>query len=139
MKAEPAQIVTDWARVTVVWDVPVPDELGDRAADSWGVHVGIAAVADPSWLDCACRAAVLLQSESDEVVPVEVRLPGNVREVFEGADHLWTEELLRRLHEVDGAPWSDGYGGPLSAQRRPTPARGAKDTVPAATDPHRAA
>lgn len=111
-----ARFVMDWGAVTLVTDVPVPDELGDRAADSWEALIAIAEAAGGPWPGRARRAAIALHAEPEEVVPTDIRLLGDVREAFEGTDHLATEALLGRLHQLEGAPWSDWYGAPLTAK-----------------------
>jgi len=45
-----------------------------------------------------------------------IRLLGDLREVFQGADQLHTATLLERLHKLDEAPWSDLRGKPLDAR-----------------------
>ncbi len=61
-------------------------------------------------------AAVALAGADEDQVSVGMRLLGDIRDVFAGDDHLPTAELLRRLHELEDAPWGDWYGSPLSAR-----------------------
>ena len=46
-----------------------------------------------------------------------IRLLGDLRQVFGGADRLWTRDILHRLHAIDDAPWSDLGGRPITARR----------------------
>ncbi|MBA2383025.1 MAG: DUF3631 domain-containing protein [Chloroflexi bacterium] len=39
-----------------------------------------------------------------------------IQDAFEDVDHLATAELLRRLHDMDDAPWGDWYGSPITAR-----------------------
>ena len=115
-EAEAAEITwLDWTSVPVVLDVPVPDELPDRAADSWEVLLGIADQAGGTWPARARRAAIALSGEEGVHLTIGMRLLADLREVFD-VDHLPTAEVLRRLHDLDGAPWSDWYGSPLTAR-----------------------
>lgn len=114
--AEAAALDFDWSTVPLVPDVPVPQALNDRAADSWEPLLAIADAAGGSWPLRARLAAIALSSEDDDQVSVGIRLLGDIREAFGDDDHLPTAELLRRLHELDEAPWADWYGKPLSAR-----------------------
>jgi hypothetical protein len=115
-KAEAEAIGLDWSAVTVVPDVPVPDELDDRAADSWEPLLSVADAAGGSWPVRARLAAIALSSEEDSTVSVGMRLLTDIRDVFGGESHLTTAELLRRLHELEDAPWEDWYGKPLTGR-----------------------
>ncbi len=115
-RAEAEMIVLDWSRVPVVPVVPVPEELNDRAADSWEPLIAIADAAGGSWPTLARLAAVALSSEDESPVSVGMRLLSEIKDVFGEEDHLTTGELLRRLHDLDDAPWGDWYGSPLSAR-----------------------
>ena len=97
-------------------DVPVPDELNDRAADSWEPLLAIADAAGGRWPVRARLAAIGISSEEDDQASVGIRLLTDVREVFEGADHLTTTALLERLHALEEAPWGEWYGKPLTAR-----------------------
>ena len=105
--------------VPIVTDVPlpqVPDDLPDRAADSWEVLIGIAEVAGGDWPQRARLAAVALSGEEALHLTVGMRLLADTRDVFEDADHLATAELIHRLVELEDAPWSEWYGQPLTAR-----------------------
>lgn len=101
---------------TLVPDVPVPDELNDRAADSWEPLLAIADAAGGSWPQRARFAAIALSSEDDAPASVGMRLLADVRDVFDGRDHLSTVDLLAGLHALEDAPWGEWYGKPLSAR-----------------------
>jgi hypothetical protein len=112
--AERVQLDVD--TVTLVTDVPVPDELPDRAADSWEVLLSIADAAGGPWPARGRLAAVALSGEDETPVSVGMRLLADIREAFGDADHLSTSDLLHALHAMDGAPWGEWYGAPLSAR-----------------------
>lgn len=114
-EAEAAEIVFA-APVTLVTVVSVPEELNDRAADSWEPLLAVADAAGGSWPTRGRLAAVALSSEEDTTVSVGMRLLGDIREAFGDEDHVTTAELLRRLHDLEDAPWSDWYGSPLTGR-----------------------
>ncbi|CAN5766983.1 hypothetical protein BH24CHL6_BH24CHL6_15380 [soil metagenome] len=96
--------------------VPVPDELPDRAADSWEVLIGLAELAGGEWPRRARLAAIALSGEEALHLTTGMRLLADIRDVFEDADHLPTAELLHRLNDLEDAPWSEWYGQPLTAR-----------------------
>ncbi len=102
--------------VTLVTDVTVPDELNDRAADSWEPLLAIAKAAGAGWWERAWRAATALSSEQDAAASLGMRLLADIRDVFGERDHLSTAELLEGLHNLEDAPWSDWYGKALTAR-----------------------
>jgi hypothetical protein len=108
--AFPRDVVTDVTGVTV------PERLPDRAADSWEVLLAIADAAGGTWPVRGRLAAVALSGQEELHVTIGMRLLADVRDVFGTEDHLATAELLRRLHELDGAPWSEWYGKPLTSR-----------------------
>lgn len=114
-EAEAVAIRLD-TNVSLVTDVPVPDELPDRAADSWEVLLSIADAAGGAWPMLGRLAAVALSGEDETPVSVGMRLLADIRDAFGAEDHIGTGDLLHRLHEMDDAPWADWYGAPLSAR-----------------------
>jgi hypothetical protein len=109
--------VTD---VPVVPDlgVSVPEQLNDRAADTWEPLVGIAEAAGEHWAARARLAAVTLSGAEDYELSIGTRLLADIRDAFDeqGSDHLSTASLLDLLHDMEDAPWGDWYGKPLSAR-----------------------
>ena len=45
-----------------------------------------------------------------------MRLLAEIKMVFGNDDHVTTADLLRRLHDLEDAPWADWYGSPLSGR-----------------------
>lgn len=108
-----------WERVNVpdVPDVPdIPDCLSDRAMDSWEPLLVIADEAGGGWPVAARRAAEMLSSEDNNVVSIGTRLLEDIRVVFGDKAHLTTADLLTGLHVLDGSPWGDWYGSPLTSR-----------------------
>ena len=106
----------DWSVLRLDPDPAVPDDLGDRAADSWEPLLSIADAAGGDWPARARVAAVALSSEEDGQTSVGVRLLGDIQDVFGTDDHLTTSALLERLHELDSAPWGGWHGSPLTSR-----------------------
>ena len=111
-----ARDIADPPIVTLVPDVPVPDELNDRAADSWEPLLAVAYAAGGYWPERARLAAIALSRQDALPMTAGMRLLADIREAFGNEDHLSTAELLRRLHEIDDAEWADWYGSPLTAR-----------------------
>ena len=121
-EAEAAAIVLDAEAGTLgtvgtgAGETTVPDELPDRAADSWEVLLAIADAAGGSWPVMGRLAAVALSGEEETPFSVGMRLLAGIRDVFGAVDHMSTHDLLHQLHSLDDAPWGDWYGSPLSAR-----------------------
>lgn len=115
-KAEAQSIVLDWSTVDIDPIAEVPDELNDRAADSWEPLLAVAAAAGGPWPSMARLAAVALGSDEDAPASIGMRLLAEIRMVFGDDDHVATAELLKRLHDLEDAPWGDWYGSPLSGR-----------------------
>lgn len=115
-RAEAKHIVLDWTAVEVDPIADVPDELQDRAADSWEPLLAVADAAGGSWPSMARLAAVAISSSEEAPTSVGIRLLGEIKMVFSDDDHVTTAELLRRLHDIEDGPWADWYGSPLTGK-----------------------
>ncbi len=115
-EAEAKPLAYPWHDLRITTEVPVPDELPDRAADSWEPLLAIADAAGGTWPKRARDSAIALSAEEQQAASAGMRLLADVRDAFALADHLPTAELLRRLHEMDDAPWAEWYGKPLSGR-----------------------
>jgi hypothetical protein len=113
--AEAKRLMFDWEGVTLVTDVSIPDQLNDRASDSWEPLLQIADTARGDWPDRARRAAIALSVEEDHP-SVGMKLLADIREVFGDDSHLETVTLLDRLHNLEDSPWCEWYGKPLTAR-----------------------
>lgn len=94
----------------------VPDQLDDRAADSWEPLLALADAAGGEWPDRARRAALALSG----VVVVEdekvgVLLLADIRDVFaqESTGRIATKQLMERLlgDDYDLHPWQEWNHG----------------------------
>jgi Protein of unknown function (DUF3631) len=95
----------------------MPAGLVDRPADVWEALLAIADAAGGDWPARARAAALELNAARVEADPgLGVALLRDLRAVFDGADVLATEELLRRLCALEESPWGDLRGKPLDAR-----------------------
>jgi hypothetical protein len=99
-------------------DAELPVELDDRAQDGWEPLLAIAAAAGGDWPARARAAAIAIHIRRvaiDDSYPA--RLLSDCREAFAegGATFVPTAELVRRLVAIEGAPWGDLRGRPISA------------------------
>lgn len=88
----------------------IPDELNDRAADSWEPLLCIADAAGGKWPELARRAALTLSADIEpDDDSLGIRLLADCREVFRasGADRLPSKNLLERLNDLEESPWND--------------------------------
>lgn len=103
--------------LAIDWWPRAPAGLTDRAEDIWGPLLTIADLAGNGWPDQARRAALTLSGDVD---PTEeslgVQLLTDIRSVFAG-DRMFTEDLLKALHELDEAGWSDLFGKPMDGRQ----------------------
>jgi hypothetical protein len=91
-----------------------PDELDDRAADSWEPLLALADAAGDDWAARARRAALVLSGAAeadDDTIPV--RLLAGIRDAFDVTvvDRLPTSDLLETLRADEEAPWQDWHHG----------------------------
>jgi hypothetical protein len=94
-----------------------PDGVQDRDADVWEALLAVADAAGGAWPTRARAAASAMVAASKHTTPsLGVRLLADVRAVFDGADRMATDVILKRLHAMEEAPWTDLRGKPLDAR-----------------------
>jgi hypothetical protein len=95
---------------------PMPPGVEDRAADVWEPLLAIADIAGAGWPERARAAAVALVAVSREDVEpsLNMRLLADLRDIFGERDSITTKTILAELCQIEGAPWSDVRGKPLS-------------------------
>jgi hypothetical protein len=94
----------------------LPNELPDRASDSWEPLFAIADLAGGEWPKRARAAALELSGEaSDSDASIRVRLLQDCKAAFNGHEHLATKDLIAFLTENEEAPWGGWHkGSPIS-------------------------
>ena len=110
-----------WARATRCYDVdvPLPEELSDRAQDIWEVLLQIAEEAGDEWSERARAAALGLSLGIDEDDSLGIVLLTDIRAVFDeqSIDRLPSTELAAALTEMEESPWGDLDGRSLDARK----------------------
>lgn len=94
-----------------------PDGVVDRDADVWEALLAVADAAGGDWPARGRSAAAAMVAASRNATPsLGVRLLADLRTVFADADRMSTDAILKALHAMDEAPWSDLRGKPLDAR-----------------------
>lgn len=89
----------------------------DRAADVWEPLVAVASLAGGEWPERGRTACTVLTGEStDDADTAGERLLADLWQIWGNEEAVATNTLLDRLHKIDEAPWSEWYGGPLTAR-----------------------
>jgi len=98
----------------LAYDCPsLPDELDDRAQDTWEPLLAIADAAGGEWPERARKAAVALSTGHDgSEDSLTVRLLADIKSAFAvtGEERLPTQRLIDLLCEDETAPWGDWHG-----------------------------
>jgi hypothetical protein len=113
--------LTGWARehLSELHHATPQMPLEDRAADTWEPLIAVADLAGGDWSTRARTAATTMtaaEAQHEEDTSASVRLLGDLREVFEGDDALYSTTILERLHKLEDGPWVDWYGRPLTTR-----------------------
>ena len=86
----------------------MPAEISDRDEDCWEALLAIADDAGGDWPELARHAAVDLVRQGRELSQTSgVELLQHILEAFGDEDRLWTEKLLKHLHDRDESPWAE--------------------------------
>lgn len=90
----------------------LPAAINDRAQDFWEPLIAIADLAGGTWPGRARRAAVALTVADHDDDIAEVRILADSREVWpKEQDRIFTESLLRKLHDLEDSPWPTFHRG----------------------------
>lgn len=100
----------------------LPPQLDDRAQEGWEPLLAIADLAGGDWPEMARSAAVKLGENVAEDETLGILALTHVREAFNGAAHMTTEDLLHCLTERDDGPWADWWGRDVEDERIKGPA-----------------
>jgi Protein of unknown function (DUF3631) len=96
----------------------MPKGVEDRDADIWEPLIAIADSVGGEWPGRARAAAVALVSFAKEVEPsLGIKLLADCKAVFGNDDKVFTNVLLRALHDLPEAPWGDLKGKPIDDRR----------------------
>jgi hypothetical protein len=116
------QLLGDWAgsaaeHMAGAWP-QMPPGVTDRPADVWEPILTVADAAGAHWPDAARAAcAWLVRDNADRgSISLGIRLLADIRDIFDGAPLMSTEEILTQLRAIDTAPWADLKGQPIDAR-----------------------
>jgi hypothetical protein len=106
-------------QLTLPESADVPEQLDDRAADSWEPLLALADAAGDAWPDKARRAALAVSGTpevEDDAAPI--RLLASIRQVFadKAVDRIPTAELIDGLRADEEGPWDDWHGRGLKPE-----------------------
>jgi hypothetical protein len=113
--------LADWAMLVGddlidTWPV-MPDGIEDRAADVWEALLAVADAAGGDWPERARCACIAMVTEARERSPsLGVRLLADLKDVFGGKEHMFTNDILIALYDIEEAPWAELRGRPLDAR-----------------------
>jgi putative DNA primase/helicase len=103
-------------------DVDVPDELNDRAQDSWRPLLAIADAVGGDWPEKAREAALALSARADlDEEDIAVQLLADIRLVFKDTAkdyQIPTKVLLAELCEDEAKPWATYNKGQAIGDRQ---------------------
>ncbi len=114
-------MLADWTatisdKLTGYWP-DMPPGVTDRPADVWEPLLTVADAAGGPWPGRARDAcAYLVKDNAERGISLGIRLLGDLRDIFDGARAMPTEDILARLRALDAAPWADLKGAPLDAR-----------------------
>jgi hypothetical protein len=93
----------------------MPEGVEDRDADVWEPLLAVADSIGGEWPRRARVSAVSLVSDAKEAEPsLGIRLLADCKTIFGEADAMFTHVILKVLHDLPEAPWSDLKGKPLN-------------------------
>lgn len=95
----------------------LPEELDDRAQDSWEPLFAIADLAGADWPHRAREAALALTTGDErEDDSLSTQVLRDIQAIFDAkGPRIKSADLLASLHEIEESPWGDRNGKPLSA------------------------
>jgi hypothetical protein len=100
---------------------PRPVWLHDRECDNWSSLFAVAAIAGGQWPEQALEAARGLRLDADDESDHGERLVHDIRDVFKNDGNpavIKSGDLVRKLNEIETAPWGDyRRGDGLSTHR----------------------
>lgn len=97
----------------------MPDEIADRNADIWEALFAIADAAGGDWPERSrCDAVTLVTATKSAPPSLGIRLLTDIRSAFDDTDeeHVFTEDLLSALIEMEESPWGDMRGKALDSR-----------------------
>jgi hypothetical protein len=111
-----------WSQSTECFDaqVPLPDELDDRAQDIWEILLQVANDAGGDWPGRARKSALVLSAgREDEDDSLGIRLLADIHAIFaeKSTDRIASTELVGVLVAIEEAAWDDVDGKSLTVNK----------------------
>ena len=119
LRAQIARWILDRADEIGAANPDIPQELNDRAADSWRPLLALADLAGGPWPELARRAARKLSGERCEEA-LGVLLLSDIRAIFDDQkiDRIPSKTLTEALAAIEGRPWAEYRNGkPITANQ----------------------
>lgn len=109
LKSQCARFVTDHQHAIGAARPPLPETLGDRAADIWEPLFALADLAGPEWGDAARNAALSLAAAAHDSNPIAALLTDICIEFFsdEAQKRIFSRDLVARLNRIPNRPWAE--------------------------------
>ena len=103
---------TDYINKLAAAEPPMPDDIEDRAADTWEPLLAVADAAGGHWPQtarAACKALVAQAVAADEDRSLSTKLLADIRQVFadRGEAFLGSTQLVAGLRFIEDSPWQD--------------------------------
>jgi len=117
--AEIRRRLVDWSQTIPMQWPEMPPQITDRDADCWEPLLAVADAAGGNWPERAICAGVTLVTDAKAAPPsIGIRLLADIQTIFDEAEaeHLFTEDILSALVEMELAPWGDIRGKALDAR-----------------------
>ena len=109
-------MISVWAKAAssrVTWP-DLPPQIDDRDADVWESLIAVADAVGGDWPRRAREAGIALVAASKDLEPsLGIRLLQDMKSIMGSLEELSSKEVLRALHDIEEAPWSDLKGKPL--------------------------
>ncbi|MBI4191599.1 MAG: DUF3631 domain-containing protein [Betaproteobacteria bacterium] len=116
LRAQVARWVIDHANEITGANPVIPEELNDRAADSWRPLLVLADLMGGPWPELAKQAAKTLSGERNEEA-LGVLLLSDIRAIFgdKKTDRMPSKTLAESLAAIEGRPWAEyRHGKPIT-------------------------
>jgi len=119
LRGKVARWVNDHADLIVTSSAAIPEELNDRAADSWRPLLVLADLIGGSWPEMARLTAKTLSGERHEEA-LGVTLLSDIKAVFtdRNTDRMPSKALAEALAAIEGRPWAEyRHAKPITANQ----------------------
>lgn len=123
LKSKLARFAGDVGAIIETLRPALPEALNDRAQDNWEPLLAIADHASGHWPETARSAALKIsgKEQDEDNASAGVMLLFDIQDIFESEksrQKISTEELLKKLHEMEDRPWPEWYRGqPITARQ----------------------